>query len=725
MKLKCLALLAGVAGLLPACGRSSYVSADDAALGRVVVYRNGVAYYERRAHVEGDTLSLSVPADKIDDFLKSLTVADAKTGQPLPVSFPGNPGAAGTGNVDMTVTLPANASGGARDVVLTYVTEAPAWKPSYRVTVDAAEKVGLEGWAIVDNTSGEDWRSVKIGVGSSSALAFRYDLKSVRLVHRDILQSEERFAIAPPTGGSLFKNTEAEHVVDEMGDGDLQAAMVAQNMPAYDAAKDDNDGLAEEKEMAPDEAVAMSGGAYPQAMPASPARAAAKPKLAKAVREARTAAVAQAHAAADRLSTLAASLRQRGETVTIEGYANPGEADPQGKSLERANNLRNQLIAQGVPPAQLQAAGRGVIPGKSAGARLVTAANQTPPAASTNGAPVAPDAAPVGESHFESQTAMTVARGTSAMVSILKSNAEGEIVYLYDPEAERGDNRFAFRSVLFHNPTDSTLESGPVTVYGDARFIGEGLTEAIPPHATAVVPYALDRQVVIERQGDEGDRIAKLVTLSRGVLTCEVAHHRTTKLSVTNRQNTPAIVLVRHSTVRGWEVTRAPKDVEQYGQSRLYRVALSAGETKSIEIEESTPLQRTLDLHSPEGLTMVEAYLASPDRSPVFAEQMERLLKLNRDMHVAEETIASLRQRGDEYRARMDELHAQIVSLGLTRTGGTLTGHLQAKMREISDKVQQNTMAIVNQQEKQMLARVAFQDGVAELSLVPTPVATN
>ena len=36
--------------------------------------------------------------------------------------------------------------------MLTYVTESPAWKPSYRVVVGDKGKVMLEGWAIVDNT---------------------------------------------------------------------------------------------------------------------------------------------------------------------------------------------------------------------------------------------------------------------------------------------------------------------------------------------------------------------------------------------------------------------------------------------------------------------------------------------------------------------------------------------------------------------------------------------
>src|ERR1019366_2039906 len=55
---------------------------------------------------------------------------------------------------------------------------------------------------VVDNTSGEDWRNVRLGVGASSALSFRFDLRSVRPVERETLQPEGLFAQAPPGGGA-------------------------------------------------------------------------------------------------------------------------------------------------------------------------------------------------------------------------------------------------------------------------------------------------------------------------------------------------------------------------------------------------------------------------------------------------------------------------------------------------------------------------------------------
>jgi hypothetical protein len=152
--LPCLLALVG-------CGGGTSFVKSDTTLGRVVVYRNGVAYFERYAKIDKDVLRLAVPADKVDDFLKSLTVIDAKTGDPAPISYPTVPqyDQNSTGLIDMDITL---SGAGPHELKLSYVTEAPSWKPSYRVTIEKGGKVSVQAWAIVDNTSGEDSRSITI-----------------------------------------------------------------------------------------------------------------------------------------------------------------------------------------------------------------------------------------------------------------------------------------------------------------------------------------------------------------------------------------------------------------------------------------------------------------------------------------------------------------------------------------------------------------------------------
>ena len=43
--------------------------------------------------------------------------------------------------------------------------------------------------------------------------------------------------------------------------------------------------------------------------------------------------------------------------------------------------------------------------------------------------------------------------------------------------------------------------------------------------------------------------------------------------------------------------------------------------------------------------------------------------------------------------------------------------HLKQKMQEVSERIQKGTIELVDRQEKVMLARIRFQDAVAELTL--------
>ncbi|HEY5939047.1 MAG TPA: OmpA family protein [Kofleriaceae bacterium] len=717
-------LLAGFlfASALAGCGpkHSSFVKVDDVALGRVVIYRNGVAYYERRATVTGGVLTVSVPRDRVDDFLKSLTVVDAISKQPLPVSIPRQQAGDGAYLV-MKLQLPSKAKA---DVVLTYVTEAPAWKPSYRVVVGQKGQVMLEGWAVVDNTSGEDWKGVLVGVGSSSALSFKYDLWSVRTVQRETLAAEEKFAVAPPSGVSPYGGSTAtggEQVALELDDAEIRrpeghpqdkkSARVAKVTEAESTSAGVRKGGGKNRPHKPREVAK-----------AEPTLDAAPPPVASAPVHAGPGGSADYDgrvATGDaKMKSMTDQLIKSNKTIVVEGYADPNRGgDAARRASDRANIVRNQLIDQGVPPARIK-----VVPRVEAGAtervRLIAQAPSADEAKQqAAGGKDDVSASPVGESHFASPTPMTVERGASAMVSMVRKETEGEVVYLYDAESARGNDNFAFRAVRFRNPTESTLETGPVTVYGNERFIGEGLTEPIPPKASAVVPYALDRQIVIERDDSDENKISRLVTLQRGILTAQVQHIRHKKLTITNRLREPAKVFIRHTVHKGWTIVEAPPRHERVGDAHLFEVHLAPNEVKKVEIAEATPMERTLDLNAEVTLGMMKVYVEAPEGSPELKDQLKKLLAIHKALvdHTTEQE--SLRRRLRDYKERMDELHAQIVTLQAVKTGNDLMGHLKTKMREISNRVQKTTISVVDQEEKIMLARVQFQDMLAELSL--------
>ncbi|HEY3835699.1 MAG TPA: hypothetical protein VGL72_03980 [Bryobacteraceae bacterium] len=94
-----------------------------------------------------------------------------------------------------------------RDVVASYMIPTPIWKSSYRLILDTAGQPMLEGWAIVDNTTGEDWINVKMSLVSGKPISFISQLYQPRYVQRQTSDLPELQALAPVLyGGALKKD---------------------------------------------------------------------------------------------------------------------------------------------------------------------------------------------------------------------------------------------------------------------------------------------------------------------------------------------------------------------------------------------------------------------------------------------------------------------------------------------------------------------------------------
>jgi hypothetical protein len=96
---------------------------------------------------------------------------------------------------------------GKRTVRVGYVVEAPLWKTSYRLTVDEGNGGGgglLQGWAIVENMSGQDWNGVELTLVSGNPVTFRQALYSAYYVNRPSVPVEVLGRILPkPDTGAV------------------------------------------------------------------------------------------------------------------------------------------------------------------------------------------------------------------------------------------------------------------------------------------------------------------------------------------------------------------------------------------------------------------------------------------------------------------------------------------------------------------------------------------
>ncbi|MBK5072723.1 DUF4139 domain-containing protein [Budviciaceae bacterium CWB-B4] len=104
-------------------------------------------------------------------------------------------------NQALTLTAAAQESGprqldivlsgkGKRQVKIGYVASTPIWKVAYRAQLGKDDRAHLQGWAILENTSGRDWKDVELTLLSGNPIAFRQPLYQSYYVNRPVVPVE-------------------------------------------------------------------------------------------------------------------------------------------------------------------------------------------------------------------------------------------------------------------------------------------------------------------------------------------------------------------------------------------------------------------------------------------------------------------------------------------------------------------------------------------------------
>lgn len=149
---------------------------------------------------------------------------------------------------ERTKTVDINLRGeGAREIVVGYVQEAPVWKPSYRLILPESKKRGseeakkgddkkdaakgdaltIQGWAIVENTTDEDWTNVRLGLVSGRPVSFTMDLYEPLYVARPAVPVPTVPGVAPRSyagGQSPFRDADGVGY-DKAPQFDMQSAL--------------------------------------------------------------------------------------------------------------------------------------------------------------------------------------------------------------------------------------------------------------------------------------------------------------------------------------------------------------------------------------------------------------------------------------------------------------------------------------------------------------------
>src|ERR1051326_5494354 len=84
-----------------------------------------------------------------------------------------------------------------RQVSAIYMLPMPVWKSSYRLVFGEQGQPTLEGWAIIDNTTADDWSNVRLAVVSGRPVSFISKLYEPKYVQRQTVDLAEAQPVGP------------------------------------------------------------------------------------------------------------------------------------------------------------------------------------------------------------------------------------------------------------------------------------------------------------------------------------------------------------------------------------------------------------------------------------------------------------------------------------------------------------------------------------------------
>lgn len=100
---------------------------------------------------------------------------------------------------------------GTRRLLVSYISEVPMWKSTYRLVLpdNATDRPLLQGWAIVDNTVGEDWTNVELSLVAGAPQSFIQQISQPYYARRPVVPLPPSVLRSPQTHEATLQQAPA------------------------------------------------------------------------------------------------------------------------------------------------------------------------------------------------------------------------------------------------------------------------------------------------------------------------------------------------------------------------------------------------------------------------------------------------------------------------------------------------------------------------------------
>jgi hypothetical protein len=494
---------------------------------------------------------------------------------------------------------------GERNVFVSYISEVPVWKSTYRIVLNGKAGGGplLQGWAIVDNTVGQDWENVQLSLVAGAPQSFVQNLSQPYYVRRPVVPLPESAAISPQTyqatlipGGARLSG----RITDPNGSPLRGARVKVLDANGNVVAETSADGNGQyEFGGLPDGVLRMEAG----------------------VTGFRTAAFSGIAASGGAVLQQDARLQVGSATQTVDVTVSAAELmSTESASISAVGGSRNagsgSALGSGAGLGSGRGSGRGGGGGVGSGRGIGVGGG-------VFSLPSAAAARELGDLfEYKLKDPITIAKNRSALVPIVNSPIGAEKVSIWN---ERSGAPRPARALWLTNSSGLTLDGGSFSVMEEQTFAGEGVFDPIRPGEKRLVSYALDLALnASSKNANEAQRVTR-VRISQGVMTQESEVRERKTYTFRNEDSSPRTVLVEHPVRTGYTLRSETKPEETTADWMRFRLRVEPKQTAALVVEEARPVAATYQLTNIDA-PQVELFVRQQSINKAVEDALRRIL---------------------------------------------------------------------------------------------------
>lgn len=641
------------------CGRSAIVS-SKLPVKRVVVYRNGVAYFERAGTVDDEEVRFKMRETEVGDFLATLAVMERGGSSVRSAAFPIKIDEDEEDEPKPRAKMTPEEKRGLKDVVLHldgeehdlrigYVAESPVWRPSYRLVVGTTGTAELQAWGIVENISGEDWRNVELTLVAGAPLAFESQLGTPTIPPRPTVTDEgEVIAAVPRSETTLRQSDKAEERARSKKDS---AAPSSDAAPAAEVAAME----AREESDGDDESGADAKGG-----------------------------LANKHKAATRGRPMAKPAPQ------------PSQAPSGGSAPYRATTP----MAPPPPPMALPSGPRDVRALAGVAQEGGTTRYVLP--------------RPVTVPDKSATMVMLLAQSVPGEASFLFAPDYGV------PDS----SSHPFRVARFKNATRGVLEKGPIAVFDHGAFLGQGVLDPLPVGATTTVPFALERGLAVDREQSHEELGERLAKIENGMLYIERDSVTRTTYRLRNGLDAAARVLVKHARIAGSRLHQPPKGTEDNTgtMTALVPGVVAPHGSADVLVDERTAARRYEDWFSPLAESALAAYRKDAHADRAVVAKLDAVWAVRGEIVSTRDARQKIAVEEQNLRGQSEETRRNLRAIEKNKAADLLRQKLTQRLAEMSARLDELTKRSVELDTKLTELQIRFRDGIRDIKMEAPPL---